>query len=29
MNENTLDFDKQISELQGKINELEAFSKKT
>ncbi|MBE6387309.1 MAG: acetyl-CoA carboxylase carboxyltransferase subunit alpha [Lentisphaerae bacterium] len=27
MNENTLDFEKQISELQGKINELEAFSK--
>ena len=27
MNENTLDFEKQIFELQGKINELEAFSK--
>ena len=27
MNENTLDFEKQISELQGKINEIEAFSK--
>ena len=27
MNENTLDFEKQIIELQNKINELEAFSK--